>query len=1349
LLSGECDIALAGGVAVKVPHKAGYFYQEGGILSPDGHCRPFDAQAQGTVAGNGAGVVVLKRLEDALAGDDTIVAVIRATAINNDGSLKVGYTAPSVDGQAAVIRMAQAMAGVDPATITYVEAHGTGTVLGDPIEIAALSQVFAAQTTRKGYCALGSVKSNLGHLDTAAGIAGLLKTALALQHRAIPPSLNFQQPNPSIDFADTPFYVNQKLAAWKVNGIPRRAAVSSFGIGGTNAHAILEEAPPGEPSGTSRPWQLLLLSARSETALSTITANLAEHLRHNPELPLADVAYTLKMGRKRFDHRRVLLCRDHSDLLELMEKGDPERALGGCQNSAERQVVFLFPGQGAQYADMGRAPYETEPIFREQVDACARLLLPHLGCDLRELLYPAPGEAEAAGQRLAQTAVTQPALFTIEYALATLWQQWGLEPRAMIGHSIGEYVAACLAGVFSLEDALALVAARGRLMQQLPGGSMLSVPLAEEAVLSLLGSERPLNRALSLAAVNGAALCVVSGPNEAIDEWAGLLAEMGVESRRLHTSHAFHSAMMDPILEPFREQVSRLRLRPPQIPFLSNVTGDWIRPEEATDPGYWATHLRQTVRFAGGLARLLAQPEQALLEVGPGRTLTTLARMHPARQPDQVVVSSLPPATGNSADSPSLPAAVGRLWLAGAQINWTAYYRNEKRRRIPLPTYPFERQRYWLEQTTPGRRETEPAPDPVARQPLTGWFYRAAWESTPPTPSFTPESGGRWLILSDGHELGPALAQRLQVANQEVVTAIAGQEYRQQDELTFAINPGQQRDYDSLLAALASAGRLPDHVVHLWMLAGPEAEISFAEQQERGFYSLVYLAQALERHGRQTTCRIFLVSNQLQDVSGVERLCPGKATVLGPVLVMPQENAQVTCHNLDIVWPQPGSRAKSRLLNQLLAELATSSADRIVAYRGSQRWRRAFQPVRLDETAAAGSPLREGGVYLLTGSLEGSGWHVANYLARTVRARLALIESPAFPPPESWEGWLAAHGEENRTGRKIRRAQALAAGAGGLLVYCVDPADAGALAQSVRQTVTEFGGLHGVIHAAGVAGPDVFRPLQEITEADCRPLFAAKIHRLLALAQALPAEGVDFCLLHTSLSTHIGGLGFAILAALDSFLEAFAHQQNLTSPFPWVTIGWDMWQTGEAEAGPAGERNRAAIAPEEGIEALRRILGATALSHFLVSTWNLEARWRQAWQNPATDVKEAPGNRAAPRHQRPALANAYVAPRNEPEQVISEIWQELLGVAQVGVYDNFFELGGHSLLVTQVVSRLRELFPFEIPLSQVFEVQTVADLALLIVQEMAALQESEAMAAILAEIEQLPADEVIAHLART
>jgi phthiocerol/phenolphthiocerol synthesis type-I polyketide synthase E len=690
LMSYQCDMVLAGGSSITFPQKRNYIYQEDAMVSDDGTCRTFDAKARGTVFGHGVGVVLLKRVEDAIADGDTILAVIRGFAVNNDGSQKVGFAAPSIQAQADVIAMAQAMTDVDPETISYIEAHGTATPLGDPIEIAALTQAFRARTQAKGFCAIGTAKTYVGHLDVAAGVTGLIKTILQLQHNLIPPLLHFESPNPKINFADSPVYPVTKLMEWKRGATPRRAGVSAFGVGGTNAHVVVEEAPPITASSASRPHQALLLSAKTPTALDQMTVNLAAHLEKNPQIGVADVAFTLQKGRRAFPYRRLCVCADAVEAVSLLRSGDKKRVFTAQAGRKDPPVAFMFPGQGAQYVNMGKELYTTEAVFRDQIDQCAEILKHHLDLDLRALLYPSPGQEDQAKSQINQTDFAQPALFMVEYALARLWMSWGIRPAAMVGHSLGEYVAAVMAGVMSLEDGLALLAFRARLMRSMPAGGMLSVRCSEaELIPTLKGS-------LAIAVINSTKLCVVSGPHPELEALRTELEKRQVVCKPLWTSHAFHSSMMDPIVEPFTRRVEEVKLSAGNIPIVSTVTGKWVEQSEWTDPSYWARQLRYSVRFADAASELVAQPNYILLEVGPGQTLATLVQQQPKRAKEQLVLPSMPPIE-DPGETISLLTALGRLWLAGMSVDWDGFYRHERRRRVPLPTYPFERRRFWIE----------------------------------------------------------------------------------------------------------------------------------------------------------------------------------------------------------------------------------------------------------------------------------------------------------------------------------------------------------------------------------------------------------------------------------------------------------------------------------------------------------------------------------------------------------------------------------------------------------------------------------------------------------------------------
>lgn len=695
LLGGDCDIALAGASSINVPTRSGYLHQTGGIKSPDGHCRAFDARAQGTVFSDGAGVVALKRLDEALADGDFIHAVIKSAAVNNDGSQKAGFTAPSIAGQVEVVRAAMNMAEVDPDSIGYIEAHGTGTPIGDPIEVAALTQAFRTRTSRKAFCAIGSVKPNIGHTDAAAGIAGLIKTVLMLKHRVIPPTLHFERANPEIDFDAGPFYVNTDRVDWKRGSVPRRCGVTSLGIGGTNAHAILEEAPAEGAPRKSRPWKMLPLSARSNEGLEEATMRLSRHLERHPDLDLGDVAFTLQTGRKAFPHRRIAVCSDLPVASIMLGTKPRGKVFTGEVKEGGMGTCFMFSGQGSQYVGMGNDLYRDEPVFRDEIDRCADILLPHLSLDLRKVLYPDDADREWAAELVTRTRITQPALFAVEYALAKLWMSWGVAPAGMVGHSLGEYVAACMAGVFSLDDALELVALRGKLMDGLPEGVMLAVPLSEKEIEPLLTDD------ISLAVINAVGQCVVSGEKEAVERFRNIPALLNLECIPLRTSHAFHSGMMEPILDTFADKVRRFAPKTPDIPFVSNLTGKWITDAEATSPTYWANHLRRTVRFFDCLTTLFSDPGRILLEVGPGCTLKSLADAHPERSNGRAVLSSIRHPNESGSDSEIALTALGRLWIAGGSVDWGGFYRDEIRHRVPLPTYPFERKRHWVEAGKP------------------------------------------------------------------------------------------------------------------------------------------------------------------------------------------------------------------------------------------------------------------------------------------------------------------------------------------------------------------------------------------------------------------------------------------------------------------------------------------------------------------------------------------------------------------------------------------------------------------------------------------------------------------------
>ncbi len=1313
LLIDECQMALAGGVVVNVPQRTGYLYQPGSVFSPDGHTRAFDAAARGTVFGSGLGIVVLKRLEDALADGDEIWAVIRGAAVNNDGARKASFTAPSVQGQAEVILEALADAGVEPETIRYVEAHGTGTQLGDPIELRALARALDPDGARRQHCAIGSVKTNLGHLDAAAGISSLIKVVLALRHREIPPSLFFAVPNPQFDFAASPFYVSTALHSWEAGAFPRRAGVSSFGIGGTNVHVILEEAPEPVPAAAALPWQLLVLSGRSEAALDRAAERLAEHLQRHPELAAADVAYTLAVGRKGFNHRRVCVVRNLAEAAAALVRRDSPGVHDRLRAEGERPVAFLLPGQGAQRAGMGAELYRRYPAYREAFDLCAELLRPEL--DLWPVVLDGGGE-----QRLARTEVAQPALFAVEYAMAQLFISWGVRPQAFLGHSLGEYVAACLAGTLAVEDAVPLVAERGRLMSSQPAGAMLAVSQGEAEVRELLPRE------VEIAAINAADLTVVTGPSEAVAVCERTLAARGIAYRRLRTSHAFHSALVEPVLQPFAAAVARTPLAPPRSPWISNLTGTWITAEEAVDPAYWTRHLRQPVRFRDGVGTLLGNPSLLLLEVGPGASLARLVRRHPAWHREREVVSALPEPGAADGEARGLLAAVGRLWAVGAEVHWPAVH--GPRRRVPLPTYPFERQRYWIEANptaAPAASERGKASD------VADWFFLPSWRrSLPPAVADGGGESACWLVLPDRLGLGERLAGLLTGQGADIVRVAGGEDLGRAGCV-------------ALLASLKAQGRRPAGAVHLLGLTGATDEAAgaaaFHAAQRRGYYSLLHLCQAFLEVFPEQPVRLVAVADRLLAVGAGEEIRPERATLLAPARAVPQERREISCRVVDVVAPPPGSREEAALARHLAGELlAPASGETVIAWRGGQRWVQGFDAVRIG-AAAGTSPLRRQGVYLITGGLGGVGLLLGGFLAREYQARLVLVSRTLLPPREQWDGWLASHGEEDPAAARIRRLRELEGHGAEVLVQAADVADPEQARALVAAAERRFGRLHGVIHGAGVtAGPSLYRPVAEVGEEESETQFGPKVYGLYALAAALDGRALDFRLLMSSNAAVLGGLGYLTYTAANLFLDAFAASRAGDGE-RWISVDWDPWpkETKRYE-GAHTALDRYAMTVAESAEAFRRAIASGVDGQLVVATGDFTARLER-WGGGAE-------RETAPSHERPRLRNRYTAPRTPLETSLVEIWQEVLGIREIGVEDDFFDLGGHSLLATQLVARIRHQLDLDLPLQRIFETPTVAGLAA--AAESAAGDEDAAVREVLAQLAAISEEEAAAELER-
>jgi acyl transferase domain-containing protein len=1293
----QCDLALAGGVSIVLPQRVGYRYRQGGILSPDGHCRAFDAAAAGAVGGNGAGVVVLRRLADAVADGDHVHAVLRGTALNNDGSLKVGYTAPSIDGQAAVIRRALASAGLEPADISYVEAHGTGTPLGDPVEVAALTEAFGGhRPAAVKTCAIGSLKTNLGHLDAAAGIAGLIKVVLALENEELPASLHFRTPNPELRLDETPFTVVAQRTPWSRGEVPRRAGVSSFGIGGTNAHVVVEEAPPLFAAERARPWHLLPVSGRSAAVVERAAANLADRLELRPAVRLEDVAFTLQAGRESFRHRAAIVADDLSGAVAALRDGG--RAPRARDAGDGVSVAFLFPGQGAQWPGMARELHASEPAFRETLDAGCEVV----GGPLRELLL---GESTPeVGAALRRTALAQPSLLVTGLALADLWASWGVRPAAMIGHSVGELAVACLAGVFRREDALRLAVERGRVMEAMAPGGMLAVGLGEAAVRALLVD------GVEIAAVNAPALCTVSGPLEALAALERELAARGVATSRLHVSHAFHSAAMAEAADAFARAVAEVERRAPAIPYVANLTGDWVTDELAADPAAWGRQLREPVRFAEG-ARALLATGSALLEVGPGNTLGTIARASASPAEEPIVVASLPGAGATEPAERVLTEAVGRLWVAGAGVDLPTYARSRPARRTALPTYPFERSRYWLE-TQPRTRRRGPAlaaDGHGVRRPRAEWLSVPSWRRGPPLPARGREGPHSLLLIAGDAAAGAPLANALRRRGVEVALP------------TPIIDP----------SALLDAVRGVHGAYMAVYLASSAGGVTAAFDRALGIVRALAVAP--------TTRRIVLVTDCAADVTGVEKVRPEQAALHGLVRVLAQEHPGLDCRTVDVDLHVDGA------FEPLARELVTGAGERSVALRGDHRWLPGFE--RLAAPEPSETLLRHRGTYLITGGLGRIGLTLATRLAHTVEARLVLVSRTELPPRAAW-GEAAAGG--GRVAVVVRALAEIERAGGELLIAAADVSDRDRMAAVLAETERRFGNLDGVVHAAGAVGSEAFAPLVELDDAVVRNNFAPKVDGTLVLDELLRGQPPALAVLVSSISAVLGGLGFGAYAAANAFLDAFASGPGRGR---WTSVAWEGWRF--ASAGSNGGLGALALTPEEGADMFERIAALPRLPHVLVSTGDLDARVRSWVELESLRAKgDPPETRRAVNvslagHPRPALDTDYAAPVTEAERRIAAAWEELLGIATVGVHDDFFALGGHSLLAIQLISRLREAFGVELSVHVLFDCPTVAEQAAQVEAARAAAAPGEdgRLAELLDLVESLSDEEVEALLA--
>jgi acyl transferase domain-containing protein/acyl carrier protein len=1283
----ECDLALAGGVNALLDSDVLVNICQARLLAPDGRCKAFDASADGYVRAEGCGIVVLKRLSEALADRDHVLAVIAGSAVNHGGASS-GFTVPNPYAQRDLLVEAWRRAGIGPADLDFLETHGTGTALGDPIEVEAIEAALGEGRDARAKLPIGTVKSNVGHLESAAGIAALVKVILCLQNEAIAPDLHFETPNPHVAWDKVRVGVVDRLRPWPRSGRRRVAGVSSFGLSGTNAHLVVAEAPPPPPAGTGapeRPLELLALSAQSESALRQLAGRMADHLLLHPEEPLADAGYTLHVGRAELPERLACVACDPmaaAAKLRAFAESAPAQVVRARARRARARVAFLLSGQGSQYPGMGRALYEREPVFSAALDRCAQALGNELERPLLEVLFPERDEGEQAA--LHRTEYTQPALFALELALAELWRSWGIEPSVLIGHSVGEYVAACLAGAFGVEDGLRLVAARARLMQRVaePGGMATAFCAEEKARSYLDGAPR-----VAVAAVNSPQATVLSGAQAELDAVLERMKAAGIQARKLRVSHAFHSPLMEPILEEFRQAARSVAYAPLKLPVVSNVTGRLAEGVELAHADYWVEQLRRCVRFADGVRSLAARRPSAFLEMGPSAAL--LAAAQPC-VPELSDAPWLPSLRRGRDDFETLLSSLGALWAHGGAVDWTAYHAERPRRRRPLPTYPFQRERHWLE--APPAREAPADP----RE----WLYEFRFEECPARPA-ARAAGGDWLVLADRGGVGARLKAELLQAGGRVVTAYAGSSWRRNEDGTITLDPRDPGQISKLLDATDSPSQRA--IVHLAALdaadSGSLSAGALAQATRAVLEPALLLGQSLLRRAQGSRSKLWFVTRGAQAAGGDgRRLAPAQASIWGLARVLSSENPALFGGLADLdPLDSPADAARSLVEQALLAE-----DENQVALRSGRRL--AVRLLPLDSGAPTPLKLRRDGTYLVTGGCGALGLEVARFLAERGAGRLLLLGRRGAATPEAQR----ALAELRRLGADAR-------------AFAVDVAARDALAR-LLETEAREPPLRGIVHAAGVLRDGLFARLQW---PDFEQVLAPKAQGALHLHELSRGRPLDFFVLFSSIAV-IGAPGQGNYAAANAFLDAFAHLRRAEG-LPCQSVNWGPW----AEAGMAKQaldlrrlaedRGMHALRTRPALDAMERILGCGAVQASV-----LHFHWRRLFEpdfffSRSPLLKGLKALRAAARPE-PARAPepgrepaaAAAADEKEVEAVVRREVARVLGHREgqsLDVEAPLLELGLDSLMAVQLRNSLGQALGVDLPLAEVLSGASAADLA--------------------------------------
>lgn len=1261
LLFGEAKMAVAGGVHASTTRDGGYLYQEGMANSIDGHCRAFDKDANGAVSGEGSGVVVLKRLADAIEEGDHIYAVIKGSFVNSDGDRRAGFTAPSVEGQAECIRRAHAFAKVTPDTIGYVETHGTATRLGDPIEIEALNIAFNRATEK--HCAIGSVKSNLGHPDTSAGVAGLIKACLSLKYKLIPPSLHFNSPNPAIDFAGGPFYVNTELKEWNRNGtMPLRAAVSSMGMGGTNAHVILEEAPEETAYEQGWPFRILTLSARTDQSLARYTNDLKTFVQDREDVNADDLSFTLQTGRRHFPCRYSGIFSTKDQLLSLLDAQAGKQYSGKIREKQSR-LVFMFPGVGSQYLNMGKELYQSVPAFREEMDLGFSLINRLMGIDIRETIYPS-GRAKGL---LDESLYNYPLIFLFEYALAKWLMSTGVTPDYMIGHSLGEYVAAVISGIFSFEDAMMLIIKRAEIVMKLPEGVMLSVAAGEDAVSGYI------REGVSLAAINGPGQIVLSGEPQAMNRLATEMDGLNTDYVKLRTSQAYHSHMLDPFLDEYRQQLEKVQFHTPKIPIVSNVTGQLIEPETAASPTYWLRHMRETVRFSNGLRTLLDRDEEMLfVEVGAGNSLSSLLKQHHEDGRDifsHYLVRSL---WEENSDLRLVSATLASLWSRGLEVNWKALHAHEKRKKIPLPTYSFEPVRFDHKADLSAGAGMLALP---GKRSLENWLYYPSWMQSTTFHRIGRKDKGTYLIFSPGREFSGYFTGPMAANGCRVIEVCTGEEYNKKSPDSYIINPRLPNDLRRLVEDCQHAQENITDIVYAW--------------HEGDFYTLFWKAvQAFLQAGRLEGKRIFLLTDRLYKVSGTEMFSADASLMPGILSVLPQEQA-VTCMNIDIDTSADPATFADAVVAELLC--AGQIKQPSIAIRGGQRWELAYRRLP-DIPDKERKIIKKDGCYLVTGGLGELGFLLAAYLLKQYEARVIV----------TGEGDLTGAGMKD----KLRRLGKLKEMGGSVQFVNTNIDDRESFESAVAMIEKEHGRIDGLIHAAAVIDRAHVELVEDLTEKRVQEISFPVVTAVKNIYEVFKHKKTGFVWIASSLVAAVGGLGYSAYAAACSWVHHFMASKSSELP-SWKCVGLGEMAFDEMESNPA------VLHPIEIQGLFERTLQYNNCPVVFETITDLMLRIETI--NSAENITgagEAVAEITAAKTGRPSLDTTYISPETTTEKEVVSLIEGFFGIDGVGVGDSFFDLGGDSLKAMVFLRSIRKKFMVELSLKAFFQLKNVRQLAL-------------------------------------